>query len=910
MATIAPVLAAVVLWAITRSPLTLVFAALGPVIAVASLADSRFSARKSARRANRAFALGLAAATGSIEEAHSAERSVLDERHPDARAILARRGADPWRWSGHDDTSVAIGRSTVPSRVELDLVPGTAEPARSQLMALAAAAAGLSDAPVVVDAAAGIGVCGPPPLASAVARGLAIRLAWRLPPDRWHCGDSGHPWTAGLPHRRGTAPGHEGIAFESDTGAVVRVAVAEHDDELPAGCGVVLSLEEGGTARISWHPDPAFRTNLRIEAVGAREAGVWAIELRAEAARHGFLPAGDALPSEVALSDLGDLGDLDGHGDESARDGLSAAFSVQSSGPLTIDLVADGPHAVIGGTTGSGKSELLIAWVVALAARYSPGDLSFLLVDFKGGSAFGPLAGLPHTTGTITDLDGAGAARALASLRAEVRHRERELALAGARDITGVQGLARLVIMVDEFAAMLAEHPDLHPLFADLAARGRSLGIHLVLCTQRPSGVLRDSVLANADLRISLRVNNRADSTAVIGTDAAAAIPAEAKGRALVCLADRPPVLAQFARASAADAVAAAARWPGSPPARRPWIEPLPGLIRLSELDGSTAPPGAHLLGLVDRPDEQRRDPACWIPGTQGNLLVLGGPAAGATTVLGDDRRRTSRPWLPTGVESAWDAVADQLERPEPGVLLFDDLDALIAKFPPDHRTEFGDRLVRIAREGPETGAFVAAAMRRIPGELQVFAALLPARLLLRHPSRQDFVLAGGDGSRHDHTLPPGGGIWQDARVQIAVGERDGPWIRRHGSRRYPAATCHHRHPRGRYRRSARLGRVPDPALEDSGSSEMAPVTPDARVAIVGDVEAWQARWGALATLRPVFSIVFDACSTSDLRQLARSRRLPPPIGPDNSWLLEPDGAVNRTRLAGAISPARPTRWH
>src|SRR5690606_24676261 len=101
----------------------------------------------------------------------------------------------------------------------------------------------------------------------------------------------------------------------------------------------------------------------------------------------------------------------------------------------------------------------------------------------------------------------------------------------GVRDIGQAPALARLVIVVDEFAAMLDGFPDLHALFVDIAARGRSLGLHLILCTQRPAGVVKDSLLANCGLRMSLRVNNRADSTAILATDAAALIPATLPGR-------------------------------------------------------------------------------------------------------------------------------------------------------------------------------------------------------------------------------------------------------------------------------------------------------------------------------------------------------------------------------------------
>ena len=108
--------------------------------------------------------------------------------------------------------------------------------------------------------------------------------------------------------------------------------------------------------------------------------------------------------------------------------------------------------------------------------------------------------------------------------------------------------------MVDEFAAMVQDFPELHELFADIAARGRSLGVHLILCTQRPAGVVRDAVLANCTLRISLRVNNRADSTAVIGSDAAAALPRLPLGRAIVCLPGEEPQPVQVAITCDSDA--------------------------------------------------------------------------------------------------------------------------------------------------------------------------------------------------------------------------------------------------------------------------------------------------------------------------------------------------------------------
>ena len=170
-----------------------------------------------------------------------------------------------------------------------------------------------------------------------------------------------------------------------------------------------------------------------------------------------------------------------------ASGGLAARFLLGPDGPIDLDLVADGPHAIVGGTTGSGKSALLTAWILALAAAHPPERLVLLLVDCKGGATFDPLAALPHVAGVVTDLDPEDAERAVASLGAELRRREQAVRDAGGQDITAT-GLPRLVVVVDEYRALVDRAPDLAALFGDLAARGRSLGVHLVLCTQRPAG--------------------------------------------------------------------------------------------------------------------------------------------------------------------------------------------------------------------------------------------------------------------------------------------------------------------------------------------------------------------------------------------------------------------------------------
>ncbi len=165
---------------------------------------------------------------------------------------------------------------------------------------------------------------------------------------------------------------------------------------------------------------------------------------------------------------------------------------------------------LVAGTTGSGKSELLQTLVGSLATNASPNDLTFVLVDYKGGAAFGACAALPHTVGLVTDLDGPLTQRALTCLDAELRRRERLLADAGAVDLAAYRRaghrLARLVLVVDEFATLAEELPDFVRGLVSVAQRGRSLGLHLVLATQRPEGVVSADIRANTQLRICLAV--------------------------------------------------------------------------------------------------------------------------------------------------------------------------------------------------------------------------------------------------------------------------------------------------------------------------------------------------------------------------------------------------------------------
>ncbi|MBX9247085.1 cell division-like protein, partial [Actinotalea ferrariae] len=361
---------------------------------------------------------------------------------------------------------------------------------------------------------------------------------------------------------------------------------------------------------------------------------------------------------------------------------------------VVLDLLADGPHALVAGTTGAGKSELLQAWLLALAVRHPPGELAMVLVDYKGGASFGHCARLPHVVGLVTDLDPGLAGRALAGLRSELARRKRLLAGAGVTDVEDLRAARtappRLLVVVDEFRAMAADLPDFVPGLVDLAAQGRSLGLHLVLATQRPAGAVTAQMRANLALRVCLRVTDAADSVDVVEVPDAAALPPDVPGRAVVRRGGRTTVV-QTAWAPLGRGAwtpppgpdgTVTARWVGRPAVPRPgprevrtpssrdhaaaltdavlgaadrlglsrpapvWSPPLPDVVPEERLDGSADETDDGLvLGLVDLPDLPGHRPLVW--SARGPLVVAGRPGSGRTTTV----RTTARAALARGWE-------------------------------------------------------------------------------------------------------------------------------------------------------------------------------------------------------------------------------------------------------------------
>jgi len=467
-------------------------------------------------------------------------------------------------------------------------------------------------------------------------------------------------------------------------GGMAGIVIAATRTRLPSMCTTV-ALVTPGTVRCTGTEDG----DVELIGAGAAEPVARGVARRLA----GFddpevREPGAELPAAVALLDL--LGMAQPTAEAIAarwRAGgsapaIAAPVGVTEAGPLMVDLVRDGPHGLLAGTTGSGKSELLRTLVASLAATVDPEHLTFVLIDYKGGSAFDACAGLPHTVGVVTDLDDRLAERALRCLEAELRHREQRLREAGADHLAAylasdrTEPLPHMVIVVDEFAALARELPDFMDALVDIAGRGRSLGVHLLLATQRPAGVVRETIRANTNLRIALRVQDRTDSADVLGDPGAAAIARSQPGRGLVRLGPGEVIPFQTALVSGpiedggvapirtrpfrfaleqepfpqpspsmaaggptqleaiVAAVVRAAEVTGMRPARRPWPDPLPAHLTVADLPSADRPTVWSVpVGLRDEPDRQRQVTHWWSP-DDGPLLVYGLTGSGTTTAL------------------------------------------------------------------------------------------------------------------------------------------------------------------------------------------------------------------------------------------------------------------------------------
>ncbi len=366
------------------------------------------------------------------------------------------------------------------------------------------------------------------------------------------------------------------------------------------------------------------------------------------------------------------------------------------STPLYLDIHEKyhGPHGLVAGTTGSGKSETLQSYILSLAVNYHPHEVAFILIDYKGGGMAQSFIGLPHLAGVITNLGGNATDRALLSINAEIKHRQKvfndykvkhidayiELFRSGVAN----EPMPHLLIIADEFAELKKEQPEFVRALVSAARVGRSLGVNLILATQKPSGVVDDEIWSNTRFRLCLRVADKQDSNEMLKRPDAAFITGTGRGYfqvgndeifdefqsgwsgaeyqpeipftddknskvELINLIGKNAVPKKkkkkksdnIAKLTQLDAIVkhlnSVAKENSIAELRQIWLDPLPTHVYLEQLEDVKRPAGFSLIlpvGFADSPETQSQFAVSVDFIRDGHLLVCGSGGSGKTTLL------------------------------------------------------------------------------------------------------------------------------------------------------------------------------------------------------------------------------------------------------------------------------------
>lgn len=342
------------------------------------------------------------------------------------------------------------------------------------------------------------------------------------------------------------------LSLKDNLGFTV-IACARSMHELPAQCRVIVGEGAEGEAFLLDRKDPTgTRKSFRPDdPVSLEDAKRFALDVAS--ARLDVSEGSEQWPDRLSFLQMFGVGNVehlnivDRWRNHNASDSLAACIGVDAAGDaFVLDLHEDfhGPHGLIAGTTGSGKSEFIITYVLSMALNYSPDDVAFVLIDYKGGGLAKAFDNdrfrLPHIAGTITNLDGSAISRSLASLRSELRRRQR--LFNEAREVQGGDNVdiykyldlyrqgrvsepcPHLIVIADEFAELKQQEPEFMDELISASRIGRSLGVHLILATQKPSGVVNDQIWSNARFKVALKVADAADSHEIIKRPEAAEI--------------------------------------------------------------------------------------------------------------------------------------------------------------------------------------------------------------------------------------------------------------------------------------------------------------------------------------------------------------------------------------------------
>ena len=675
---LAPVVLSLVMALVFRSPVALMMGLLGPLMVWGGWWESRRQARVRHANESEAFARAAAARVHLVAALQRAARLDANRAHPSAEQWSSQT---LWRGPQHSaDNKVRIGHAPW-------------SPPEGHPLAGEGVIAGV---PAVVDSSVGL----------AFVAGDDAEDLWRSLVIQWRA-HSTSGWSPQLDDTGGEMP--------RDARGPSRIIWVPRPTDVPDDCRVVVIHHSQQRAEV--HTPDAAPWAVTLDSLSHAQA-LWALR-SLERGRHG-------VDTEAVI-------------DVTRRDQLWASLS---PGGCPIDIVAEGPHAVVWGATGSGKSQTVVTLVESLAHVYSPRQVVWVVIDFKGGAGLRPLMALPHTIGCVTDIDHTPSTRALRGLHAEMLRRERLLAHYGVAECSALATeveFPRLLVVIDEAAWLLTNHPEWDEGLHDVLARGRSLGIHVILSTQRVSGVISRGMMANVSLRLCGRISDAGELSPWM-TDASPALVAATRqlrpGQAVVAGAVLAPKLMDVSARTRERPSFEASSW-------RVWVEPLP--------ESQSWESGQWALVECVETQEHRlaQDPL-----NNGSIMIIGDSGSGRTAAARALATMTQTPVLaPLSAAGVWACL--QENQGTGNVVVIDDCSSIVHNAGGE-----GEAFLLEALQGYDGPlVMVASPSHRVTRQL---ARIAPQTLVmfLAKPDDRDFWGAA-------QRTAPGSGLWQGDDIQV-----------------------------------------------------------------------------------------------------------------------------------------------
>ncbi len=328
---------------------------------------------------------------------------------------------------------------------------------------------------------------------------------------------------------------------------VTAIFTSERKEFLPMNCKSVVTIQ--GKVGTYAYKESSKQIQFNIDQVATSDlekaSRIMAPIRLKKSTNHFSLPKSITLLEMLQAKKVDEVDVISRWKNNKTYNGMGVPIGVRAGGELfNLDMQAyetsHGPHGLVAGTTGSGKSELLQSIIISLAVNFHPYDVVFVLIDYKGGGMADIFKGMPHLVGTITNLGGNQTNRALVSIKSELKRRQQIFSEYEVNNIDKYQKLfhagkakeplPHLIMIADEFAELKAEQPEFMKELVSTARVGRSLGVHLILATQKPAGVVDDQIWSNSRFKICLKVQDEADSRDVIKRPDAARIKEPGRG--------------------------------------------------------------------------------------------------------------------------------------------------------------------------------------------------------------------------------------------------------------------------------------------------------------------------------------------------------------------------------------------